>query len=106
MIGSYSALGGHRRRGRRRGSWSAFRFLLGMAGVAAVGGYGYQVGLAANQAWTDRLEADLQRIQQDNLSLRDELAQSALNASSAQTALEALLSAIPRLKFWSGWPWM
>ena len=74
MIGSYSAFGGHRRRGRRRGSWSALRFLLGMAGVAAVGGYGYQVGLAANLAWTDRLEADLQRVQQDNMSLRGELA--------------------------------
>ncbi|HEX5079410.1 MAG TPA: hypothetical protein VFV80_09690 [Geminicoccaceae bacterium] len=90
MIGSYAGLGGQRRRGRRRGSWTAFRFLLGMAGVAAVGGYGYQVGVAANQAWTDRLEADLQHVRQDNLNLRDELAQTALGASSAQTELEAL----------------
>jgi hypothetical protein len=90
MIGSHSGLGGARRRRRHRGSWTAFRFLLGVAGVAAVGGYGYQVGVAANQAWTGRLEADLQRFQEDNLSLRDELAQTALSASGAQTALEAL----------------
>jgi hypothetical protein len=64
--------------------------LLGIAAVATVGGYGYQVGVSANQAWTDKLEADLQRFQEDNLGLRDELAQTALGASSAQTALEEL----------------
>ncbi len=58
--------------------------------MAAVGGYGYQVGVSANEAWTRMLEADLQRFQEDNLSLRDELAQTALGASSAKTALEDL----------------
>jgi hypothetical protein len=87
MIGS---LGGHRRRGRRRGSWVAVRFMLGLAAVATVGGYGYQLGVSANQAWADRLEADLQRLQEDNLGLRDELAQMALSASSARTTLEEL----------------
>jgi nitrate reductase NapE component len=90
MIGTYSTLGTHRRRGRRRGYWAAFRFLLGVAAVAMVGGYGYQVGVSANQAWTDKLEADLQRFQDDNLGLRDELAQTVLSASRAQTALEDL----------------
>ncbi len=90
MIGTYSTLGTHRRRGRRRGYWAAFRFLLGVAAVAMVGGYGYQVGVSANQAWTDKLEADLQRFQEDNLGLRDELAQTVLNASTTQTALEDL----------------
>jgi hypothetical protein len=90
MIGTYSSLGTHRRRGRRQGYRTAFRFLLGLAAVAAVGGYGYQVGVSANQAWTERLEADLQRFQEDNLGLRDELAQTALSASSAKTTLEDL----------------
>jgi hypothetical protein len=58
--------------------------------VAAVGGYGYQVGVSANEAWTRMLEADLQRLQEDNLSMRDELVQTVLSASSAKTALEDL----------------
>ena len=90
MIGSYASLGTHRRRGRRRGYWAALRFLLGLAAVAAVGGYGYQVGVSASQAWTEKLEADLQRFQEDNLGLRDELGQTALSASNAQTALADL----------------
>jgi hypothetical protein len=88
MIGTRSGLGARRRRGRA--SWSLFRFALALLAVAAVGGYGYQVGVSASQAWTDRLEADLQRAQEDNLGLRDELAQAALSASSAQTALQDL----------------
>jgi nitrate reductase NapE component len=90
MIGSYASLGTHRRRGRRRSYWNLLRFLLGLVAVAMVGGYGYQVGVSANQAWTDRIEADLQRVQEANLDLRDELAQTALSASNSQTALEAL----------------
>jgi hypothetical protein len=90
MIGTYASLGTHRRRSRRRGYWTVFRFMLGLAAVAAVGGYGYQVGVSADQTWTDKLEADLQRFQDDNLGLRDQLAQMALSASNAQTALEEL----------------
>ena len=90
MIGSYASLGTHRRRGRRRAYWTGLRFLLGLVAVAAVGGYGYQVGVSASQAWTDKLAADLQRFQQDNLSLRDELAQAALSASTARMALDDL----------------
>jgi hypothetical protein len=90
MIGSYASLGTHRRRGRRRAYWTVFRFLLGLGAVAAVGGYGHQVGVSASQAWTDRLEADLQRFQGDNLRLRDELAQAALSVSTAQMALDDL----------------
>jgi hypothetical protein len=90
MIGSYASLGTHRRRSRRRGYWTMFRFLLGLGAVAAVGGYGYQVGVSASQAWTDKLAADLQRFQDDNLGLRDKVAQTALSASNAQMALENL----------------
>lgn len=90
MIDSPSGFGSHRRRGRRRGTWIVLRFLLGVGAVALVGGYGYQVGVSADQAWSDKLEADLQRFQADNLELRDELAQTALSASNAQTALEHL----------------
>jgi hypothetical protein len=89
MIGGFSSLGTHRRR-RRQGYRAMFRFLLGLAGVAAVGGYGYQVGVSANQAWTQMLEDDVQRFQEDNLGLRDELVQTALSASSARTTLEDL----------------
>jgi hypothetical protein len=87
---TYSSFGTHRRRGRRQGYWTAFRFLLGVAAVALVGGYGYQVGVSANQAWTDKLEADLQRFQEDNLELRDELAHAALSAADTRTALADL----------------
>jgi len=90
VIGSYASLGTHRRSGRRRAWWTALRFLLGLGAVAAVGGYGYQVGVSASQAWTDKLEADLQRFQEDNLSLRDELAQASLSASAVQMALDGL----------------
>src|SRR5918994_1715201 len=89
MIGTYSSFGEHRRR-RRQARWGVFRFLFGLPAVAIVGGYGYQVGVSADQAWTDKLEADLQRFQQDNLALRDELAVTALKASAARTALDDL----------------
>lgn len=90
MIGASSSLGLRRRSRRHQTWWSLCRFLLGLATVAVVGGYGYQVGVAANQAWTDRLEADLARVQEDNLGLRDELALTLLDASHAQTALADL----------------
>jgi hypothetical protein len=90
MIGTWSSFGEQRRRRRRRVRWGVLRFLLGLAAVAAVGGYGYQVGVSADRAWTDKLTADLERSQQDNLALRDELAMSALHASAARTALEGL----------------
>jgi cell division protein FtsB len=90
MIGSYSTFGEQRRRRRRQVRWSIVRFLFGLAAVAIVGGYGYQVGVSADQAWTDKLEADLQRFQEDNLALRDQLAMTALHASAARTALEDL----------------
>jgi hypothetical protein len=84
-----SGLGSHRRRGHRR-SWTVLRFLLGVVGVALVGGYGYQVGVSANQAWTERLEGDVARVQDDNLALRDQLAEASLRASHAQSALDSL----------------
>lgn len=89
MIEIHSGLGSHRRRGRRR-SWTVLRFLLGVAGVALVGGYGYQVGVSAGQAWTETLEGDLERVRDDNLALRDHLAEASLRASHAQSALERL----------------
>jgi hypothetical protein len=90
MIASYASLGTHRRRRRRQGHRVVFRFLLGLAAVAMVGGYGYQVGVSAGQAWSEKLEADLQRLQADSLALHDELAQAARGATSARTALEEL----------------
>ena len=66
------------------------RFLLGLAAVAIVGGYGYQVGVSANQAWTDKLEADLQRFQQDNLACATSWRRRRCSASNAETALEEL----------------
>jgi hypothetical protein len=90
MIGSYATLGTHRRRSRSRGYWTMFRFLLGLGTVAAVGGYGYQVGVSASQAWTDKLEADLQRFEEANVGLRDDLARAALSAGTARLALENL----------------
>jgi hypothetical protein len=85
-----SGLGSRRRRGRRQHSWLVLRFLLGVAGVALVGGYGYQVGVSANQAWTATLEGDVERMREDNLALRDQLAEASLRASHAQSALESL----------------
>lgn len=90
MIGSEASLGFRRRRGQRRRFWMLFRFFLGILPVALVGGYGYQVGVAANQAWTGKLEEDVERYQDDNRALRDRLAALALTASHAESALEAL----------------
>jgi hypothetical protein len=87
MIGSYSTFGERRRRRRRQVRWGILRFLFGLAAVAMVGGYGYQVGVSADQAWTDKLAADLQRSQEDNLVLRDQLAETVLHASAARAAL-------------------
>jgi hypothetical protein len=89
MIGTYSSFGEHRRR-RRHARWGVLRFLFGLAAVAIVGGYGYQVGVSADQTWTDQLEDDLQRFQQDNLALRDELAVTTLKAAAARIAFEDL----------------
>jgi len=83
-------MGAHRRRGHRQRSWTVLRFLLGVVGVVLVGGYGYQVGVSANQAWTERLEGDVARVQGDNLALRDRLAEASLRASHAQSALDRL----------------
>jgi cell division protein FtsB len=90
MIGTYSTFGEARRRRRRSFYWRVLRFLLTVVAVSGVGGYGYQVGVSANQARTDKLEADLARFQQSNLDLRDRLALTAERFSQAEAALDEL----------------
>jgi hypothetical protein len=48
------------------------------------------VGVSAAQAWTETLEGDLEHVRDDNLALRDQLAEASLRASDAQSALESL----------------
>jgi len=86
----YSSFGDTRRRRRRQFYWRLIRALFVLLVVVVVGGYGYQVGVSADQARTEKLEADLTRFQDNNLDLRDQLAQIAQRSSQADRALEEL----------------
>ena len=90
MIGTYSTFGDTRRRRRQSFYWRVLRFLLTIVAVAGVGGYGYQVGVSANQARTEKLDSDLARFQQSNLDLRDRLALTAQRSGQAEAALDEL----------------
>jgi hypothetical protein len=96
----YGSFGETRRGRRRQGYWRVFRFFLGAGAIVMVGGYGYQVGVSAHQARTDKLETDLEQSQQSNLDLRDRLALAAQRSDQAEAALEELriryASEVPR----------
>lgn len=89
MIG-YTSFGDSRRRRRRQAYWRVVRFFLGAGAVLMVGGYGYQVGVSADQARTDQLETDLEQAQQSNLDLQERLARTAQRSDHAEAALEEL----------------
>jgi cell division protein FtsB len=88
-LGSLS-FGETRRRRRRQIWWRLLRTLFAFVAVAIVGGYGYQVGVSANQARSTKLETDLARFQQGNLDLRDQLSLLTQRSSQADHALEEL----------------
>jgi hypothetical protein len=90
MMANYGTFGETRRRRRHQAWWSVFRFLSAVVAVLAVGVYAYQVGVSANQAHTEQLEADLVRFQQDNLELRDGIALATEQAAEADAALESM----------------
>ena len=89
-MASYGTFGEPRRHRRRQAFWRVFRFLFAVMAVLGVGSYGYQVGVSADQARTDQLEADLARFQQANLELRDEIALARQQSSEAEAALESM----------------
>jgi hypothetical protein len=66
------------------------RFLFGAAAVLGVGSYAYQVGVAASQARTDQLEADLVRFQRANLDLRDRIASIRQQSTDAEAELQSM----------------
>jgi hypothetical protein len=90
VIASYGTFGDGRRRRRRQAFWGACRFLFAVAAVLGVGSYGYQVGVSANQARTDQIEADLGRFQRANLDLRDQIALARQESSAAEAALDGM----------------
>lgn len=90
MMGSYPSFGDTRRRRRRLFYWRVLRLLVAVLVVTGVGAYAYQVGVSADQARTDKLEADLLRFQQSNLDLRDRLTLTAQRFDQAETALDEL----------------
>ncbi|MGH6943577.1 MAG: hypothetical protein ACREH6_05085 [Geminicoccaceae bacterium] len=90
MIGSHATFGDGRRRRRRQAYGRLFRFFLGIAAVAVIGGYAYQVGISASEASTSKLEADLERLQKANLELRGRIAASGQRSSRAEAALDEL----------------
>jgi hypothetical protein len=90
VIASYGTFGDARRRRRRQAFWGVFRFLFAVAAVLGVGSYGYQVGVSANQARTDQIEGDLERFQQANLDLRDQIALARQESSAAEAALQGM----------------
>jgi cell division protein FtsB len=85
-----STFGDTRRRRRRLFYWRLLRALFAVLAVVVIGGYAYQVGVSADQARTDKLEADLARFQQSNLDLGDRLALTTQRSSQAEQALEEL----------------
>jgi len=89
-MASYGTFGEPRRHRRRQAFWRVFRFLFAVAAVLGVGSYGYQVGVSANQARSEQLEADLVRFQQANLDLRDQIALTRQQSGEAETALERM----------------
>ena len=89
-MASYGTFGEPRRHRRRQTLWRVFRFLFAVAAVLGVGSYGYQVGVSANQARTEQLEADLVRFQQANLDLRDQIALTRQQSGEAEAALERM----------------
>lgn len=89
-MASYGTFGEPRRHRRRQAFWRVFRFLFAVAAVLGVGSYGYQVGVSANQARTEQLEADLVRFQQANLDLRDQIALTRQQSGEAEAALERM----------------
>jgi hypothetical protein len=70
--------------------WRVLRFLFGAAAVLGVGSYAYQVGVAASQARTDQLEADLVRFQRANLDLRDRIASIREQSTDAEAELQSM----------------
>ena len=58
--------------------------------VLGVGGYGYQVGVSANQARTGQLEAELSRFQDANLDLRDQIGLIRQQSAQAERALQSM----------------
>jgi cytoskeletal protein RodZ len=87
---SYRTFRETRRRERRSAWWSVFRFLCALVAVLAVGVYGYQVGVSANQTRTAQLEADLARAQHDSLDLHERMASAAQQSADAEAALESM----------------
>jgi hypothetical protein len=90
MMAGYSTFGGTRRRRRRQALRRVVRFMFGVVAVLGVGVYGYQVGVSANQARSEQLEADLARFQRANLDLRDEIALVSKRSADAEAAVETL----------------
>lgn len=79
-----------RRRRRRQILWRLARLLLAVMVVLGVGSYAYEVGVSATQARTEKLEADLDRFQNANLDLRDQLSVIRRRSSETEQALEEL----------------
>lgn len=86
----YSTFGETRRRRRHHALWWVVRFMFGVGAVLGVGVYGYQVGVSANQARSEQLEADLMRFQRANLDLRDRIASVNERSADAEAALETM----------------
>lgn len=62
------------RRRRRSANWRVINLLFLVALVVCGLVYAYQIGVAAREAQTETLEADLERYRERNLEIRDELA--------------------------------
>ena len=89
-MASYGTFGDPRGRRRRQAWWSVVRFMSAVVAVLAVGIYAYQVGVSANQARTEQLEADLVRFQHDNLDLRDRITLAAKQSADTDAALASM----------------
>lgn len=87
---TFATLGEYQRRRRRSIIWRFVQFALFVVTLLGTASYSYQVGLSASQTRADKLKADLERFQDDNLSLRDQLRIAAQHSGEAKEALTQL----------------
>jgi hypothetical protein len=81
---SYGTLGAYGRRRRGAAARRVVNVLIVVLTVAAAAGYAYRIGVSAAEAKTGQLRSTLARFQEDNLALRDRLADLSLQFQEAR----------------------
>lgn len=86
----YATLGDYRRRRQRSVVLRLGQFMLFLALVIGASAYAYEVGVSATEVRLGKLEVELDRFQDDNLRLREQLALAAHQNRVADETLDEL----------------